>query len=63
MKFKDIEDTIFTDDPYYDLIEGGYIKPEELLEDPKEAEAVRAAVNLLEQFFKEAKRKGIIELC
>lgn len=40
---------IYSDDPYYDLFDGGYIKPEELLEDPDEVlEAVRVIKEFLE---------------
>ena len=36
--FKDAKEPIFTEDPYYDLFLGGYIKPGELLSDKKQAE-------------------------
>lgn len=31
--FKTIEEAIYSTDPYYDLTNGGYIKPSELLAD------------------------------
>lgn len=38
-----------SDDPYYDLFVGGYIRPEELLEDPDEVlEAMRVITEFLD---------------
>ena len=35
---------------WYDLTDGGYVKPEELLEDEKQIEEVVKAIDLLESF-------------
>ncbi len=34
--FKTIEEAIYSTDPYYDLTNGGYIKPSELLSDTEQ---------------------------
>lgn len=39
-----------TSDFWYDLTDGGYLNPAEMLEDPKEAEEVNAAIHLLMKF-------------
>lgn len=62
MKFKDINEPIYTSDLYYDLFDGGYICPEDLLENVKEAEKVRQAILLIQEFLEEAEDNGAIEL-
>lgn len=39
-----------TMDFWYDLTDGGYLKPEEMLEDPSDAERVRSALAVLYDF-------------
>lgn len=59
MEFKkDIE--ITTSDFWYDLFQGGYIKPEEILESPEDAKNVRQAINVLKKFYNSAEDKEII---
>lgn len=41
---------ISTDDFWYDLTDGGYLKPEEICGDPKEAAKVNNAIGLLQEF-------------
>lgn len=41
---------ISTSDFWYDLIKGGYIKPEEILENPDDVEAVKDAISVLKEF-------------
>ena len=60
MRFKKSAKTIITMDPYYDLFEGGYIKPYDLLK-RKDAEAVTAAVALITEFFDEGEEAGLLE--
>lgn len=38
------------EDPFYDLFEGGYIKPSELLESTEDVEEVSKAMDVIEQF-------------
>ena len=49
MKIKENLD-ITTDDFYYDLFMGGYLKPENLCENKEDAERVRAAMEVLKDF-------------
>lgn len=41
------EDGIYTSDFWYDLTDGGYIKPENILTDTLKAEKLNAAIELL----------------
>ena len=62
LKFKpEPEVPVFTADLYYDLFEGGYIKPEAMLE-PEDAERVREAMRLVEAFLDAAQDKYHIEV-
>lgn len=60
MKFKDIEEPIFSMDPHYDLFDGGYIKPEELLKNQKDIDKVNEAVETIREFFEGAERAGVL---
>lgn len=59
MKWKKDAD-IVTDDFWYDLTDGGYIKPNELLEDKDEIQQVEEAIKLLEKFKRSAEEKDIV---
>lgn len=52
---------ITTDDFWYDLFDGGYIRPEELLQDRKDVNEVKNAIDLLLEFRREAESNGIID--
>jgi hypothetical protein len=39
-----------TSDFWYDLTDGGYLKPEEILQDKKDVEKVKAAIAVLREF-------------
>jgi len=52
---------VSTDDFWYDLTSGGYIKPENLLDDPEQAKAVKDAIDLLQSFHDTMEDKGILE--
>jgi hypothetical protein len=41
---------IVTDDFYYDLFEGGYIKPEKLLKNKEDIDKVNNAIKIIEDF-------------
>jgi hypothetical protein len=47
-----VKDTAFKleDDPYYNLFDGGYIDPEDLLNDKDKALAVRNAIELVREY-------------
>ncbi len=59
-KFKPRTKTIWSDDNWYDLSTGGYLKPEELLEDEEQIKKVKDAVQLILDFFEQAEEKNII---
>ena len=58
-KFKDIQ-PIVTSCFWSDLIDGGYIKPEEVLEEDQ-AKEVKEAVTLLAAFFSQLENEDLIE--
>jgi flagellar motility protein MotE (MotC chaperone) len=59
MKFKkDAEVT--TSDFWYDLFDGGYIKPHKLLEDKSEADKVEEAMKTLEKFKESAYEQDVV---
>jgi len=49
---KEIENVNWDSDLFYDLTDGGYIKPEELLEDQELAQEIIDAGKLLSKFFR-----------
>lgn len=59
MKFKDGAE-IVTEDFWYDLFSGGYIKPEKLLESPEDIQKVREAMKVLEDFLDSAEDQEVI---
>lgn len=56
---KDVE--IVTSDFWYDLTDGGYIKPSELLEDENEIKQVEQAIKVLKEFKRSAENEDIIQ--
>lgn len=60
MKFNKNAEPVYTDDPWYDLTSGGYIKPSELLTDQEEIEKVENAIKTIEEFFEDAEEAGVI---
>lgn len=48
-KLKDIED-FYTDDFWYDISIGGYIKPEECLSDKEQVKELKNAIDLVKDF-------------
>jgi len=61
MKFKDGA-KIETSEFWYDLIEGGYIDPEKVLENEDDAKRVRFAIQVLTEFYDEAEEQDVLEL-
>lgn len=62
MKFKKISEKgpAVTQDTWYDLTIGGYIKPEDMLEEV-DAIKVKKAIKLIQQFLEEAEKSGHLE--
>lgn len=52
---------IVTDDFWYDLFDGGYIKPEKLLKNQKDIDEVKNAIEILTDFRDSAEDSDIIE--
>lgn len=59
MKFKNNVEPLGTSDFYYDLTDGGYIKPETFLED-EDAKKVLEAIEVIRQFKSEAEELELI---
>lgn len=60
MKFKkDAE--IFTSDFWYDLIDGGYISPEKVLDNDEDIDKINNAIETLLEFKSEAESEGVLE--
>lgn len=61
-KFRDFEeeDIVYTSDLYYDFFDGGYVCPYDMLKDKEQMEAVRDARLLIESFFQQAEKKGVL---
>ncbi len=52
---------VSTDDFWYDLTYGGYLKPEEMCANPRDAERVNAAIALLQEFQQACEKEGLIQ--
>ena len=61
MKFKKDVDVVYSSELHYDLFDGGYIKPENMLENIDDADKVNAAIDLVRQFLSEAQEAGNLE--
>jgi hypothetical protein len=61
MKFKKMKHQLYTDDFWYDLTDGGYIHPKDILEDQKDIDKINNALSLIERFKSECFHEGIIE--
>lgn len=62
MIFKNLDEVnvIWTNDLYYDLFEGGYINPEDLLENKEEIDKVKQAILTINEFLDGAIDKELI---
>lgn len=60
--FKTIEEAIYSTDPYYDLTNGGYIKPSELLTDTEQIKQVEQAIQIVYEFLEQAESNGVLEI-
>lgn len=52
---------IVTDDFFYDLFDGGYIKPEKLLKNQEDIDKVKNAIEIIKDFKDSAEDKDILE--
>jgi len=63
MKFKPTpEGPVHSSEPYYDLFDGGYINPEEILESRDDIAKVCYAVQIINTFLEEAQESGHLEI-
>ncbi len=62
-KFKEREEPIYSSDPCYDLLWGGYVTPEKLLSDDEQIAKVREALSIVESFLGQAEESGSLEIC
>lgn len=61
LKFKEVKDPIsLTQSFWYMLTDGGYIKPEKILE-AEDAAKVKKAINLISSFYDQGIEKGHFE--
>lgn len=60
--FKAIEEAIYSTDLYYDLTNGGYIKPSELLADAEQIKQVEQAIQIVYEFLEQAESNGVLEI-
>jgi hypothetical protein len=61
MKFKKDVEPIATDDFWYDLFEGGYIKPKEIIDDPSDLRILQNAISVVEEFRDQLEKQDLIE--
>lgn len=61
MKIKDLNEPIVTDDFWYDLTDGGYIKPEDVLEYQQDIYNVNEALKVLMKFKRELEDSDMME--
>lgn len=52
---------IGTESPWYAISDGGYLKPELVLEQPDQAKLVNDAVKLITDFFDQCYENGVLE--
>lgn len=50
MKLKNGVEPIWSDEPHYDLFDGGYLNPEKFLENEKDIVKVREAIETIEEY-------------
>lgn len=64
MEFKDKSEIgdLYTTEIYYDLFEGGYIIPEDILANSDDIATVRNAIDIVKSFIDELIDKDILEV-
>lgn len=60
MEFKK-DAQITTSDFWYDIFDGGYIKPENLLKSPEDIKKVQEAIKTLKEFHDSAEKNDVLE--
>lgn len=60
-KKKDV-DVIPTSEPYYDLMDGGYLEPENFVADDEQVKQIKEAIELVKNYMHGLKEKGLIEI-
>ncbi len=59
--FKELSEPVYTDDPMYDLMTGGYIEPADMLS-KEQAKIVNDAIFIVNSFLSQAEEEGVIEV-
>lgn len=59
--FKKQVDTVYTEDFFYDLFQGGYIKPSDFLETLDSIVELQRAIDKIEHFREEAIKRGFLK--
>ena len=59
-KFKKDAEPVTSDDFWYDLTDGGYIKPELLLEEIEQIHELEKAIKTIRSFEMEAEEEGLL---
>jgi hypothetical protein len=58
---KDAKQEIGTEDPWYALTDGGYLKPEEVVDDEKQLRKLTEAISLVRSFIQQCYDDEVIE--
>lgn len=59
--FPDIKQEIGTEDPWYALTDGGYLKPEEVVSDKEQLKMLEEAIQLVRDFIQQCYDDEVIE--
>lgn len=59
--FLERDEPFYTSDPYYDMFDGGYIKPKDFLKDEEQIKIVDDAIKTIKAFFSQAEGKKLID--
>lgn len=62
MKFRILDEPVYSSDPLFDLFDSGYIQPEELLANVEDIDEVNEAIEIIRQFLDEAVSAGVLEV-
>ena len=60
-KFKENAESVASDDFWYDLTSGGYIRPKDLLDDDQQVKAMSEAIALIRSFQRALSESGLLE--
>ena len=66
MKFKFKENAqaeIGSEEPWYALTDGGYLKPEEVLSNQQQIDELKKAISLVKAFIQQCYDSGVLEEC